>query len=100
MSTFLEWGRGEVEDGLFFIVELRLVLFGESDFNYDREAFPCLSPWSGREGRLRMGLFFIVELHLILFGESDFNCDREAFPCPPSWSGGEGGVEDGLVLHH
>ena len=91
MSTFLEWGRGGLRMGLFFIVELRLVLFGESDFNCDREAFPCLPSWSGVEGRLRMGLFFITELCLILFGESDFNYDREAFPCLPPWSGGEGG---------
>ena len=90
MSTFLEWGRGGLRMCLFFIAELRLILFGESDFNCDREAFPCLPSWSGGEGRLRMGLFFIIELRLVLFGESDFNCDREAFPCLPSWSGGEG----------
>ena len=91
MSTSLEWGRGGLRMGLFFIVELRLDLFRECDFNCDREAFPCPPSWSGGEGRLRIGLFFIVELRLDLFRECDFNCDREAFPCPPSWSGGEGG---------
>ena len=50
MSTFLEWRRGGLRMGLFFIVELRLVLSGESDFNCDREAFPCLTSWSGGEG--------------------------------------------------
>ena len=57
---------------MFFIVELCQVLFGESDFNCDREAFPCPPSWSGGKGGLRMGLFFIVELHLVVFGESDF----------------------------
>ena len=50
MSNFLEWRRGGLRMGLFFIVELRLVLSGESDFNCYREAFPCLTSWSGGEG--------------------------------------------------
>ena len=33
MAPFLEWGRGGLRMGLFFIVELCLVLFGESDLN-------------------------------------------------------------------
>ena len=36
MSNFLEWGRGGLRRGLFFIAELHLIIFGESDFNYDR----------------------------------------------------------------
>ena len=81
--------------GLFFIVELHLVLFGESDLNpatrwgdglvlYHRHISICmpsplwrlLNPVTGRqsgEWGLRMVLLFIVQLHLVLFGESDVN---------------------------
>ena len=47
---------GGLRMGLFFIVELRPVLFGESDFNCDREAFPCPPSWSGGDGGVEDGL--------------------------------------------
>ena len=58
--------------GLFFIIELHLVLFGESDLNpmTGRHSHDPLFLERGR-GELRMGLFFIIELRLVLFGESD-----------------------------
>ena len=74
MALFLKWGRGELRKGLFFIIELHLVLFGESDLNpvTGRHSHGSLFG-VGEERGLRIGLFFIVELHLVLFGESDLN---------------------------
>ena len=56
--TLSSWsgGEGRLRMDLFFIVELRLVLFEESDFNCDREAFPCPPSWSGGEGGVEDGL--------------------------------------------
>ena len=106
--------------GLFFIAELRLVLFGESDLNPVRGRHfhgPLFLKW-GRGG-LRRGLFFIIELPLVLFGESDLNPVTGRHSHGPLWSSSESltsivtgrhshvyllgveerGVEDGLVLH-
>ena len=73
--SLLRVGRGGLRLGLFFIVELCLVLFGESDFNCvtGRHSHgPLFLKW-GRGG-LRMGLFFIVELHLVPSESLTFNC--------------------------
>ena len=61
--------------GLFFIIKLHLVLFGESDSNcvLGRHSHGSLLGVR-KKGGLRMGLFFIFKLLLVLFGESDCNC--------------------------